>query len=173
MFTQKNIKQRREKGDKKMTENHNVLKIHHADHGITPEHTPFIAEVVESRIEGFFIVCVEIPPNLPSLKSALYGPGAGDDPVGEGCLGGVSYENRGNRPGPSRLVKMPLRDCRRVVVCGVRKEKLSESFVITAYGTQATEPSPREWWDVSMTPAEALEAATFWCSHALASGESQ
>ena len=144
------------------------LKIVHADHGVKQQHIPFIQSILDTQELGFFVVCVKVPSHLPTLKSALYGPAAGDAPIGEDE---VRYEKREKRPGPSRLIDKPSRECDRMVVIGRRSEEPNNNIIITAYGTQAKEPSPREWWDTSMTPLEAMESARFWSEHALATDE--
>jgi len=138
------------------------VRLAHGDHGLSAEHLAFIDSYMEGR-SGFFIVRVEMPPECPDLMSALYGPDAGDAPVSEDD---VTYEKRADRPGPSRLVDLPHRPCRGMVICGIAGGKSPVLF--TAYGTQAALPAPREWWDPGMKPLETLEAAQFWSVHALA-----
>ncbi|QDP59192.1 MAG: hypothetical protein Unbinned4336contig1001_26 [Prokaryotic dsDNA virus sp.] len=141
------------------------VKIAHDDHGLTDEHVDFVTEIVTSQDEGFFIDIRELPEQLPDLLSALYGPSCGDAPVVESE---VIYEKRNGRAGFSRLVLAPHRACRKVVVIGIKGKSLEDSIVFTAYGTQAEAPSPKEWWDPSMQPAECIVSATFWSIHALA-----
>ena len=145
-----------------MTTTPNGVLVHHADHGLTDEHLAFIDHVLSKSYPGFFIEVYELPEDCSDLLCALYGPRVGDEPISDEE---VSYEVRGERPGPSRLVERPHRPCRRMVICGVAGD---EAVIYTAYGTQASQPSPREWWDSSMKPHEAIEAATFWSTHALA-----
>jgi len=145
-----------------LTKTPNGVPVLHADHGLTPEHLSFVDEVLDAR-KGFFIESFLLPRECGDLQSALYGPSVGDAPVTDSE---VVYEVRGNRPGPSRLLDRPTRPCRRMVVCGISNG--DESKVFTAYGTQAKEPAPREWWDSGMKPHETIEAATFWRDHALA-----
>ena len=141
----------------------NGIIIGHADHGLKDEHFALIDTLLEGWEGNFQILCVEMPEGVSDLQCGLYGPAVGDDAIGEDA---VTYEKRGNRPGPSRLIDRPHRPCRRmVVIAGPGRD---ESIVYTAYGTNALAPSPREWWDSSMKPAEAIEAATFWRDHALA-----
>jgi hypothetical protein len=142
----------------------NGVPVFHADHGLAPEHYKFIDQILFDQPAGFFIGAFELPGGAGSLMSALWGPAAGDEPVPEDE---VVYEKRGARRGPSRLVVRPHRYCRRMVVCGIAGD---DAKIFTAYGTQAEEPSPREWWDASLTPLEAIEAARFWSEHALARG---
>ena len=138
------------------------VPVFHADHGLDWGHFDYIDEVLGALSPGFFIAVFPLPDDCADLLSALYGPAAGDNPVPESE---VSYQKRGDRPGPSRLVDRPHRPCRGMVICGINGE---DAKIFTAYGTQAKTPAPREWWDSSMTPAEAVEAARFWCDHALA-----
>jgi hypothetical protein len=144
-----------------MTKTPNGFTIGHDDHGLTQEHLELIDQELEG-VEDFFVIKhIELPEGTPDLMSALYGPTAGDEPVEEGA---VFYEARGNRAGPSRLVVRPHRPCRNMVLIALPQK----GFIITAYGTQADSPSPREWWDAGMKPHEAIEAAQFWSQHALA-----
>lgn len=145
-----------------MTTTPNGIPVFHADHGLGPAHLAFIDQILADQPAGFFIDAFELPADCGDLMSALYGPTAGDAPVLEDE---VSYEKRGSRPGPSRLLRCPLRPCRRMVVCGIAGD---DAKIFTTYGTQAEKPSPREWWDSGMKPHEALESAKFWSEHALA-----
>lgn len=138
------------------------VNILHADHGLGEQHLAIVNSLAHEA-DGFFLTCLELPEGCPDLLSALYGPDAGDDPVGEDE---VEYVQREGRPGKSRLIDRPHRPCRRMVVCGIGGG--DAPVVFTAYGTQAEEASQREWWDASMTPAEAVVAATWWTQHALA-----
>jgi hypothetical protein len=138
------------------------VEVFHADHGLKMEHLAFIDAVLAEADDGFFIKAFDLPDNCSDLLSALYGPAAGDEAVSEVA---VVYEKRGTRPGPSRIIELPCRPCRRMVVCGIAGKYPK---VFTAYGTQAAEPSPREWWDSGMKPHEALQSASFWSEHALA-----
>lgn len=139
----------------------NGVPVFHADHGLEDAHYAFI-DTVLSMHEGFFVATMPLPDHCPNLTSALYGPAAGDPPVTEEE---VEYRVRNNRPGPSRLVNKPHRPCRNIVVVGIAG---ADAKVFTAYGTQSEDPSPREWWDTSMKPLEAVESAQFWAEHALA-----
>lgn len=134
------------------------IEFVHADHGLAPEHLA-VAESVAREAKGFFVTVVDLTDGCPDLLSALYGPEAGDDPVLEDA---VVYEKRNGREGPSRLVDLPQRPCRRMVVVGIGGDK-----IYTAYGTQAENASPREWWDPTMAPHEAVVAAQYWTEHAL------
>ncbi len=147
------------------TTNNGKVTIAHDDHGLTDEHVAFVEQEAMKQA-GFFMVNVEMPAELPDLTSGLYGPSVGDAPITEDE---VSYEPRNGRPGPSRLIAKPERPCRRMVIIGLDKGE-EGIIVFTAYGTQSEKIAPREWWDTSMKPQEAVEAATFWTEHALATG---
>jgi len=139
------------------------VTIAHDDHGLSEAHEHWAKGQAQEQ-KGFFILNLEMPTTLPDLKSALYGPSVGDDPITEDS---VSYERRNERPGPSRLIDKPQRPCRRMVIIGINAEDNPEIILFTAYGTQSETVAPREWWDSSMKPHEALESAKFWCEHAL------
>lgn len=138
----------------------NGTPVFHGDHGLTQEHLELIDSALEAAESGFHIWEIDLPEGCPDLMSALYGPSAGDAPVAEDE---VVYEKRGSRPGPSRLVDRPHRPVRRMIVVGIAGP---DAKVFTAYGSQVA--APREWWDTSMKPHEAVEAAKFWSEHALA-----
>lgn len=136
------------------------IPVSHGDHGLTEAHYRVIDSVLEKSEPGFGSWKVYLPDEVPDLMSALYGPAVGDDPVREDE---VVYEKRGTRPGPSRLVDRPPRPVRTMVIIGIAGP---EARVFTAYGSQVE--VPREWWDPTMKPYEAVEAAIFWAEHALA-----
>lgn len=152
-----------------------ILK--HDDHGLSDKQVEWVfAQCANSRPEGFHVFAEPLPEGIGEVSSALYGPEAGDPPLGENE---VVYEKRGNRPGPSRLVDRPHRPATHMVIVVLIKtcwvpfvpgptQCYDEHIVFTAYGTQASRPTPREWWDASMKPHEAVEAAKFWSEHALA-----
>ena len=167
---------------------HHLLtyKLIHADHGLGDGHQCHVEDVAREYYDtpGLFIINKELPAELPDVQSGLYGPSAGDEPIAEEL---VTYETRGERAGPSRLIDRPTRACRRLVVIGLVSHKpwndlsnyhhprdthldIIDIKVFTAYGTQSTEATPREWWDTSLKPAEAIAAATFWSQHALSVG---
>lgn len=144
----------------------NGIVIAHDDHDLQPEHLAFIDEALADWDGSFLRRVITLPDHIESIPSALYGPSVGDQPIYEYQ---VTYEKRNNRPGPSRLIDLPMRPARNVAVIGMRVHD-GTLMLFTAYGTQADEPSPREWWDSSMLPKEAIEAATFWSQHALVKG---
>ena len=122
---------------------------HAADHITDPAHIAFVEDIFASN-SGFFMGVFPLPEDAPDAESGLYGPTAGDDPVEEGA---VTYETRPNRAGASRLVARPPRPCRSLAIIGIGNSDLSEAVVFTAYGTQAPECTPREWWDQGMLAA--------------------
>jgi len=150
-----------------MTKTPNGITIAHDDHDLLPEHLAFIDRALEAWDGSFIIRVLPLPMTVKSLPSALYGPSAGDEPITEDQ---VTYKRRNNRPGPSRLIAAPMRPARNMVVIG-GLDREGSLMLFTAYGTQSDTPSPREWWDSSMKPLEAIEAATFWSVHALVGGE--
>ena len=138
------------------------VPLFHADHGLDEAHLRLIDEVIAQKDGvGFFIEAVELPDSVGELMSALYGPAAGDDPVQESE---VEYVVRNGRAGPSRMVNRPHRPVRTMIVIGIADHEKSRIF--TAYGSHIA--APREWWDSTMKPHEAYEAAQVWMTHALA-----
>ena len=147
-----------------------VFVLRHDDHGLTQKQVSWVFEQCKGK-RGFHVFVCPLPDEIGEVKSALYGPEVGDLPIGEKS---VEYEKRGQRPGPSRLIGRPERAATNMVIV-VNVEAESSVFfihieytVFTAYGTTAERPTPREWWDASMKPHEAVEAAKFWSEHALA-----
>ena len=132
----------------------------HDDHGLGVEHLSAVDDALKGWDGSLVKLVVPLPIGCPDLMSDLHGPAAGDEPVTEEE---VTYERRGNRPGPSRRVDRPPRPCRSmVIIAGPGRD---EPIIYTVYGGPAV--SPREWWDSSMLPLETIEAATFWSEHAL------
>lgn len=139
------------------------LIIAHDDHDLKPEHLEVLDEALAGWDGTFLRKVIPLPEGCPDIPSALYGPAVGDEPVTEDR---VTYEVRGKRKGPSRLIKAPVRPARGIAVVGVQTP--IGRMLFTAYGTQSDEVSPREWWDPSMSPDDCIEAATWWKEHALA-----
>ena len=143
------------------------IPLGHFDHNLDVAHLRLIDTVLEHWDGSFVAKLVQLPEGVPDLFSGLYGPAGGDPPITEDQ---VRYEERNARPGPSRLIALPPRPVRSMVVIagpGDRKSGWEEGcLVYTAYGSPVI--APREWWDASMRPPEALEAAKFWAEHALA-----
>ena len=73
----------------------------------------------------------------------------------------VFYEQRGDRKGPSRLIRRPNREARNLVVIGLRG-----GVCFTMYGTRAGSASPREPWDARELD-EYAACVKFWKEHAL------
>ena len=137
-----------------------MFPILHADHGLGPAHRAVIQAELAGWDGSFTIRVVDLPADCPDLLSGLYGPQAGEPPVGEGE---VVYEVRGNRKGPSRLIDRPPRTIRRmVIIAGPGRD---EPVIYTAYGGPIA--APREPWDATLTLAEKAEAEAFWAQHAL------
>jgi len=137
------------------------LSLAHADHGLAEAHLALIDSLLAEWDGSFTLQLIEMPAECPALMSALYGPAAGDEPVSEDE---VEYVKRGDRPGPSRLANLPPRPCRFMVLIAGPSD--DGPVIYTAYGSPVI--APREWWDPSMKPYEAIVANTFWAQHALA-----
>ncbi len=140
-----------------------TLGIHadsHLDHALTPAHMAFLVSHFADRT-GFFIETVTMPDDLPSLTCGLYGPSMGDPPVTEG----VSFEARGERAYPSRMVALPMRPTRLLtVIAGPHKG--APCVLYTAHGGPK---APREVGDPTLQdPGDVGESIVFWATHALA-----
>ena len=134
----------------------------HLDHGLGDDHIEFLKREFKGR-KGFFIETFTLPVDLDPLKSGLYGPLSGDEPITEDR---VSYETRGDRPGESRMLKAPHRDTRTMTV--IAGPDGDESCVLyTSYGGPN---APREPFDPAFAedPKGLAESKAFWAEHALA-----
>lgn len=140
----------------------NGITIAHDDHGLSEEHLRLIDERLSEWDGSFVLIHTQIPEGYPPLPSALYGPAAGDAAITEGQ---VVYKKRGGRAFPSRLIELPNRPARNMVI--VAGPGRGGPIIYTAYGTQADSVSPREPWDKSMNDEERAEAEAFWSKHAL------
>jgi hypothetical protein len=142
-----------------------MLTIHadsHLDHGLTEAHIAFIVERFADKSE-FFIETFDLPETLSPLKSALYGPLAGDAAVVESD---VRYAKRGERDGETRLVDLPQRETRTMtVIAGPHGGE--PCILFTSYGGPC---APREPFDPSLAGDEKAlaESKAFWAEHALA-----
>ena len=119
----------------------------HDDHHLTQGHLSLIDEALEREgWDGSFVkLLIDIPENLPPLPSALYGPDAGDEPIMDDDER-VVWLRRGDREGKSKVVKLPPRPVRKMVVfAGPTRRGLA---VYTAFGSQAF--PRREPWDRSL-----------------------
>lgn len=135
-----------------------ITKDSHLDHNLTAAHVALIKERFGDR-EAFFIETVELPQELDPLPCQLHGPAVGEAPVPETE---VFYEVRGNRPGPSRMVKREPVLVRTMTVIGGPHE--GQCILFTAYGGPC---APREPWDESLDDDGRREATSFWAEHAL------
>ncbi len=156
-----------------------VPGVSHVDHGITPAQLAWILAEIGPRDTDFLLEKLELPPELGTVLSGLYGPIAGDPPIGEED---VVYRRRGDRKIASRLIRRPLRPTNRVVVIACRRvrdrqmpeidaergpEPEPELILATVYGGPL---APREPWDESIQEVEPLlaDSHAFWRDHALA-----
>ncbi len=137
------------------------MKVFHADHGLVSEHFTAIEKAVEG-VQGFFIKVISLD-GLPQLESALYGPSVGDEPVVD-----AEFIVRNNRPGPSRMVRRPMKSATGLVAIGMVNEE--GVLLFTAYGNTHGIVAPREPWDKGLSETEKIQAEEFWAVHALALG---
>lgn len=137
-----------------------IKPVSHLDHGLASAHLDWLRECFQER-DAFFIATVELPTELPSLSSGLYGPLAGDPAVDESE---VYYAVRGSRKCASRLVGRPCRPTREITIVAGPHEG-DPCVLYTCYGGPA---APREPGDTSLgTFEEIVEARKFWAEHAL------
>ena len=135
-----------------------VTEETHLDHGVSRKVQEWVLDQIKDN-EGFCIGTFDLPMHLSSLQSGLYGPLMGDPPVQPED---VYHKQRGDRPGESRMVSLPLRPTRKVTVVAGPHE--GRDIVYTIYGGPC---APREPFDSSLNESDRREAETFWSQHAL------
>lgn len=134
----------------------------HLDHGLGDDHAAWLLVQFADR-SSFFVETIELPAHLSSLRSALYGPLAGDEPIGDVE---VTRQCRGGRAGLSRMVERPSRETRLVTVIAGPDDD-GAIVMYTAYGGPC---APREPFDASLVGEAKAESEAFWSVHALATG---
>lgn len=135
-----------------------VVKVFHADHGVSDELIQWAVNEIQPT--GFFLRTLEIPEQFGGLDNALYGPRSGDEPIADSD---VHMKQRSPDRPHSRMVKRPKRQTRLMTIIGMANP--DGVTVFTAYGGPAAE---REPGDVTLqTDAEKAAAAKFWSEHAL------
>tara|TARA_B100000131_G_scaffold221323_1_gene212878 strand:- start:55091 stop:55579 length:489 start_codon:yes stop_codon:yes gene_type:complete len=135
--------------------------VAHDDHDLTEEQTNYVQtlpRLLDRPEESFILEVVPLPEHLGTVPCGLYGPAAGDAPVEESS---VFYMQRGERRGPSRMVRREYRPARNIVVIGIRG-----GVCFTMYGSRAESSSPREPWD-AREMEEYARCVAFWKEHAL------
>jgi len=140
----------------------NIVKVFHADHGISQSTMQtLVDQVLPFTPTGFFLKTLDLPHGHEPVESLLYGPVAGDAPVPEAE---VVYKQRSPDRPESRMVNLPRRTSKRATIIGIAAE--DGVTIFTCYGGEA---APREPGDKSLTdPKELQESKTFWSQHALA-----
>jgi len=136
-----------------------ILPESHLDHGLTPEQRAWLLATLSDR-EGFFIVTVELPPELGTVPCGLHGPRMGDPPVPEEQ---VRWASRGDRAWPSRLTSTAPRPTRQVTVIAGPEGDIPTALY-TAFGGPL---APREPGDPTLEGEALVEAQSFWSEHAL------
>ena len=130
----------------------NPVEELHDDHGLTPDQKAYIIDQLSDAPDGFFLREIHIPAHLGTVPNALYGPGAGDPPVGEDE---VYYRPRGDRDWADRMISKPYRRTNYVQAIGVRTGDNFRFFTI--YGGPLAPMHPddpnnkdpegsRRWW---------------------------
>jgi hypothetical protein len=141
--------------------------IGHSDHGITKMQIEFIQQnrdLLELPDGTFIKKIIELPKNIGTAESSLYGPESGDKPVMERE---VFYIRRGKRNGATRMIDKPKRLVKKICVIGIRN-----GIAFTMYGTNSNKPSPMEIWDKKfkyLSYNEQEEIRKFWNEHAISS----
>lgn len=140
-------------------ESMNIISVFHADHGVSNDLLLRLLKMAKVPRNGFFLKTLELPEDVPSLTSALYGPVAGDSPVGPDEV--VYLRRSPDRP-LSRMVHLPVRLTREVTIIGTAHS--GDVVIFTAYGGKA---APKEVMDPTHTAESKAEAEAFWSAHAL------
>ena len=132
----------------------------HLDHGLSEDHVKWILATFGER-DSFFIETVELPAELSSLDSGIWGPIVGDAPLEEAD---VTYSARGDRTNLSRICDRPTRKTRLMtLIAGPNGDH--GCVLYTAYGGPC---APREPATVPAEDSAALaESEAFWSQHAL------
>ena len=131
----------------------------HTDHNITPAQMAYIMEKFGHR-DAFFIETVDLPPRLGTVPCGLHGPLMGDDPVPESE---VTYAQRGEREGDSRLCERATREVSQVtLIAGPAGDE--PCILYTAFGGPL---APQEPTDPSLADEKREESEAFWKDHAL------
>ena len=134
--------------------------ILHDDHGISDSQFRFALNKLEDQklTNGFYLKTFELPGELGSADSLIYGPIVGDAPIEDWECDLV---RRGERPNLSRLFKIkhnrPPRKSKLLTIIG------SGQTIWTAHGGPA---APREIGD----PNAGQDSIDFWAEHALSRG---
>jgi hypothetical protein len=158
----------------------------HVDHSLTEAQLRYLLDRFADR-SAFFLETIDLPEDLGTVPCGLYGPTMGDAPIDESA---VSYNSRGARAWPSRLVEQPARPTRQVTViagphddpcpqcttsawnllhqadcptCGGTGELKHACILYTAFGGPS---APQEPGDPGCKDPTA--SAAFWRAHALA-----
>ena len=137
-----------------------ITKDSHLDHGLSKEVIKFIKRKFGKK-KKFFIDTVKLPEGM-SVPCGLYGPIVDDTPVMEHM---VTYERRGEREYPSRLINLPPRQTNIITVIAGPHEN-EKCILYTAFGGPLT---PKEPGDSTIkSKAERKGSEKFWAEHALA-----
>lgn len=113
-------------------------------------------------VNGFFHETIKLPDNFGMVKTNLYGPSMGDEPVDEIF---VKYIQRPGHPYKSRIINSPARKTNIVTVIAGPVEGQGTSVVYTINGGPYT---PKEPGDPTLEEHEKEESIKFWKEHALA-----
>ena len=145
-----------------------VFSNHVNSHGLDETLLSLIKAQFPNRISEVGVGKVAITtyplPKGVNLRSDLYGPAEGDEPVGDEQATPI---DRGEGRAPSRGIDLPPRPANHVVVIGARFEEGGPVIVFTAYGSIMGVPAPKELDDPHLTEEERPWAELFWKNHAL------
>ena len=149
-----------------------VLAQSHLDHGLTPQQVAYVLDYVRPTLKGLAVDddaglikdTVELPTELGTVPSGIYGPAVGDPPVEEEE---VFYAKRGDRVADSRLVDKPHRHQRMVtLIAGPHNDFRWALYTIYGGPLAPKEPSTLNRNDTAQDHKNSRE---FWAVHALSS----
>jgi hypothetical protein len=155
-----------------------VLAQSHLDHGLTPQQIAFVLDAVRSTIQETSAYeaargpltdpnlrsTVDLPADLGTVPSGIYGPVVGDPPVEEEE---VFYAKRGDRQGDSRLVDKPHRLTDKVtIIAGPHGDFRWALYTMFGGPLAPKEPATLSEND---SAEEQEESREFWDVHALSS----
>jgi hypothetical protein len=155
-----------------------VLAQSHLDHGLTPQQIAFVLDAVRPKIKEISTHeaehgpladphlrrTVDLPADLGTVPSGIYGPVVGDHPVEEEE---VFYAKRGDRQGDSRLVDKPHRSTNKVtIIAGPHTDFRWALYTMFGGPLAPKEPATLNRQDTAQDHKESRE---FWAVHALSS----
>lgn len=139
-----------------------IQGLSHTDHRLSEKVLSTIVEKFKDR-EAFFIETIWVD---EVVDCSLKGPLMGEEPIAESE---VFYEQRGDRPGKSRLVHgKPSKTNKVTVIAGSYvDEETGANYPCILYTAFGGPIAPKEPFDPSLSEDEREMSKRFWAEHAL------